>query len=61
MSLSSEAPSGRKASPLAGFPRKDLQTLAGSRAGSTHRKALQASGEAAGKIRMCFGGKALQR
>lgn len=57
MSLSSEAPGGRKAGPLAGFPREDLQTFGGSRAGSRHGKALQASGEAAGKIRMCFGGR----
>lgn len=47
LSLSSQAPDGRKASPLAGFPRKDLQILAGSARG----KAPQAGREAAGKIR----------
>lgn len=47
MCLSSQAPDGRKASPLAGFPRKDLQILAG----STRGKAPQAGGEAAGDIR----------
>lgn len=51
MSLSSQAPYGRKASPLEGFPRKDLQILAGSGADSTCGKAQQASGEAAGDIR----------
>lgn len=59
MSLPSLAPDGRKASPLAGFPRKDLQILAGSARG----KALQAGGEAAGEIRTgCVSvGEALQR
>lgn len=51
MSLSSQAADGRRASPLAGFPGKDLQILAGSRAGSTCGKAWQAGGEAAGEIR----------
>lgn len=50
MSLSSQAHSGRKASPLMGFQR-DLQIFVGSRAGSAHGKAPQAGGESAGKIR----------
>lgn len=48
MSLSSQAPDGRRASPLEGFPRKDLQILAGRGAGSARGKAPQAVGEAAG-------------
>lgn len=47
MSLSSQAPSGRKASPLMGFQR-DLQIFGGS---SALRKAPQAGGESSSKIR----------
>lgn len=58
MSLSSQPPTGRKASPLMGFQR-DLQIFVGSRAGSAHGKALQAGEESAGKIRTgcVLGGK----
>lgn len=51
MSLTSQAPTGRKASPLMGLQR-DLQISVGSRAGSALGKALQAGGESAGKIRI---------
>lgn len=58
MSLSSQAPTGRKASPLMGFQR-DLQIFVGRRVGSAHGKALQAGEESAGKIRTgcVLGGK----